>query len=145
MVLPHACLVLPHADLHLQCSRFAEKTTLSFRSFPTPVPPLPTSGYLSPLPLSTASLASPGCLLCVSSELPVILGYLASCDMRVRLLFSSFPVALLGAFGTRSIVNKKGADHHEPTTHYNPMCSNFDILWTISHAFPALYHLTRAV
>lgn len=38
-----------------------------------------------------------------------------------------------GAFGTRSIVNKKGADHHEPTTHYNPMLSVYTVAWFKFH------------
>ena len=42
--------------------------------------------------------------------------------------FHSFATAL-GAFGTRGIVNKKGADHHEPTTHYNPMISVYTVAW----------------
>lgn len=38
-----------------------------------------------------------------------------------------------GAFGTRGIVNKKGADHHEPTTHYNPMISVYTVAWFKYH------------
>jgi len=34
-----------------------------------------------------------------------------------------------GAFGTRGLVNKKGANHHEPTTDYNPKIATYTIAW----------------
>lgn len=38
-----------------------------------------------------------------------------------------------GAFSARGLVNKKGADHHEPTTHYNPQLALFTAAWFKIH------------
>jgi dienelactone hydrolase len=34
-----------------------------------------------------------------------------------------------GAFGTRALVNKKGANHHEPSTDYNVKLATFTVAW----------------
>jgi len=38
-----------------------------------------------------------------------------------------------GAYASRGLVNKKGADHHEPTTHYNPELAYFTAAWFKIH------------
>ena len=34
-----------------------------------------------------------------------------------------------GAFGTRGLINKVGANHHEPTTDYNPKLAFYTVAW----------------
>lgn len=34
-----------------------------------------------------------------------------------------------GAFGTRGLVNKKGANHHEPSAQYNPALAKYTTSW----------------
>lgn len=38
-----------------------------------------------------------------------------------------------GACSNRGLVNKKGADHHEPTTHYNPELASATVAWFKIH------------
>lgn len=38
-----------------------------------------------------------------------------------------------GAFATRGLINKKGADHHEPTTHYNVQLAHATVAWFKIH------------
>lgn len=38
-----------------------------------------------------------------------------------------------GAFATRGLINKIGADHHEPTTEYNPKLALYSVAWIKLH------------
>lgn len=38
-----------------------------------------------------------------------------------------------GASSTRGLVNKRGVDHHEPSTHYNPALALFTVAWFKLH------------
>ena len=38
-----------------------------------------------------------------------------------------------GACAIRGLVNRKGTDHHEPSTHYNPALATFTVAWFKLH------------